>query len=200
MKAKLFTSAMAGFAALGAGLSAPAVAQSGNDFMGDIVMVGYTFCPRTMLDASGQLLPIAQNSALFSLYGTTYGGDGRTTFALPDLRGRTPLHYGTGPGLSNIPIGQPFGVERNTMTVTTMPTHGHAAFGTTSQPNQTSPGGHTIGSFSSGPNRFAADTPDTPMETGTITNTGNGASFNNIAPVQAIRYCVVTQGVYPSRN
>lgn len=200
MKAKLLTGAMAGLAALATTISAPATAQSGNDYLGDIVMVGYTFCPRTMLDASGQLLPIAQNTALFSLYGTIYGGDGRSTFALPDMRGRLPLHYGQGPGMNNVAIGQRLGSETNTMTVNTMPSHGHSAYGTTTQPNQTSPGSHTIGSFTAGPNRYAADPADTPMESGTITNTGNGASFNNIMPIQVIRYCVVTQGVYPSRN
>jgi microcystin-dependent protein len=102
--------------------------------------------------------------------------------------------------MNNVAIGQRLGSETNTMTVNTMPSHGHSAYGTTTQPNQTSPGSHTIGSFTAGPNRYAADPADTPMESGTITNTGNGASFNNIMPIQVIRYCVVTQGVYPSRN
>ncbi len=84
------------------------------------MLVGYTFCPRGWMDADGRLLPISQNTALFSLYGTTFGGDGRTTFGLPDLRGRVPMQTGSGPGLSPRQMGQSGGSETNTLTVDTI--------------------------------------------------------------------------------
>lgn len=88
---------------------------------------GGNFAPRNWAFCNGQLLAISQNQALFSLLGTTYGGDGRTSFALPDLRGRAPIHAGTGPGLSTRKIGQRFGTQTNTMTINTMPQHNHTA-------------------------------------------------------------------------
>ena len=95
LKLKLIAAGAAAFMAIS---SQPASAGN-NPFIGEIMMVGYNFCPRGWANADGQLLPIAQNTALFSLYGTMYGGDGRTTFGLPDLRGRVPMHVGNGPGL-----------------------------------------------------------------------------------------------------
>jgi microcystin-dependent protein len=203
MKTRFLLTALASASALSLGLGAPATAQSGDNFLGDIVMTGYTFCPRTMADANGQLLPISQYDALFSLLGTTYGGDGRTTFALPDMRGRAPVHTGQGPGLPMARLGQRYGSETNTMSLSNLPTHNHAVGASTSAPNQTSPGGHSIGSFTAGPNRYAAGTPDTAMEsspTSTVTSAGGSQAFTNIMPFQTIRYCVVLQGIYPSRS
>ena len=94
-------------------------------FIGQIVMFGGNFAPRSWAFCDGQLLAISQNTALFSILGTTYGGDGRTTFALPDLRGRAAIHPGTGPGLSNIRLGQRGGAETHTMTVSQMANHSH---------------------------------------------------------------------------
>ncbi|NQY85444.1 MAG: tail fiber protein [Henriciella sp.] len=94
-------------------VTAPDAEAYGDRYIGEIITVGYNFCPRGSTDAAGQLLPISQYSALFSLYGTIYGGDGRTTFALPDLRGRTMIGVGTGPGLSDRPLGSRAGVENN---------------------------------------------------------------------------------------
>lgn len=96
-------------------------------FLGQITMFAGNFAPRSWAFCNGQLLSIAQNQALFSILGTTYGGDGRTTFALPDLRGRAAMHAGTGPGLSTRKLGQRFGTETNTMTINTMPQHNHLA-------------------------------------------------------------------------
>ena len=101
----------------------PAMAQE--PLIGEIKLVGFTYCPRGWTDADGQLLSITDNAALFSLYGTTYGGDGRTTFALPDLRGRVPLHQGTGAGLSTYTMGQLGGAETVTLTTSQMPVHNH---------------------------------------------------------------------------
>ena len=105
-------------------VSAPAVAGT-DQYLGEIQITPYTFCPRGWIEAAGQLLPIAQNSALFSLYGTIYGGDGRTTFGVPDLRGRTALGFGHGPGLSNVAMGQKGGAENVTLNNSNLPSHAH---------------------------------------------------------------------------
>ena len=98
-------------------------------YIGEIMMVGFNFCPRGWTDANGQLLQISSNTALFSLYGTIYGGDGRTTFKLPDLRGRVPMHTGTGPGLSPRQLGQGGGSETNNLVSNNLPAHSHPATG-----------------------------------------------------------------------
>src|ERR1044071_219623 len=100
-------------------------------FVGEIRMVGFNFAPRGWAFCNGQQLPIAQNSALFSLIGATYGGNGTTTFALPDLRGRVPVGIGQGPGLTNVTLGQKFGGETNTLTVANLPAHSHSITGGT---------------------------------------------------------------------
>jgi microcystin-dependent protein len=107
-----------------AGLSAPAAAQ--DPFIGEIRWVPYSFAPRGWASCDGQLLPIAQNTALFSLLGTTYGGNGQTTFALPDMRGRMPVHVGMGPGLSDRTLGEPGGHENHTLNLAELPAHDHA--------------------------------------------------------------------------
>lgn len=138
--------------------ASPAVAGS-DEYIGEIILVGYNFCPRLTVAAEGQLLPIAQNTALFSLYGTNYGGDGRTTFAMPDLRGRTVVGVGNGPGLSEKRVGQRGGTERNagrSMTVSE---------GEDGEALRSIPGGE-----------------------------------NNMQPFVAMKYCVVTQGTFPSRS
>lgn len=201
MTRKDLLATVASTAALLALTGAPAQAQGGDQFVGDIIATGYAFCPKGYADAAGQSLAIADYQLLFSLIGTTYGGNGLTDFNLPNLQGRTPLHYGTGRGMESIGLGQTPGVETNEMTLATMASHSHTAGASTSAPNQTSPENHAIGSFTAGPSRYAADTPDAPMEAGTVTTTSaGGASFTNIAPVQAIRYCIALEGLYPPRN
>uniref|UniRef100_UPI00261E3503 phage tail protein n=1 Tax=uncultured Roseovarius sp. TaxID=293344 RepID=UPI00261E3503 len=126
--------------------SAPAKAQ---DFwLGQIVLGGWNFCPRFTTPASGQLLAISQFSALFSLYGTQYGGDGRTTFALPDLRGRAAVNNGTGPGLSQVRIGERTGRESFTPSIPTMANHTHSIVNNTSASAYVGPGGS--GTFDAG--------------------------------------------------
>lgn len=113
--------------AVAASIPGKAMACAADPFLGSICQGGWNFAPRGFALANGQLLPISQNSALFSLFGTIYGGDGRTTFALPDLRGRSMIHWGTGPGLSPVTIGQRGGGETMTLTQANMPTHSHSA-------------------------------------------------------------------------
>jgi microcystin-dependent protein len=121
-------------ALLAAGLSTPAAAQATEPYIGEIMMTGYTFCPVNWAEADGRLLLIANYAALFSLYGTTYGGDGRTTFALPDLRGRAALDQGSASGQPSYVQGQKGGATDVTLTVTQMPSHSHLNMATTWHP------------------------------------------------------------------
>ena len=105
--------------------TAPTTASAQDPYLGQLMIVGFNFCPRGWANADGQLLAINSNSALFSLFGTMYGGDGRTSFGLPDLRGRVPMHAGSGPGLTLRREGQKFGQERVTLTIPEMPSHNH---------------------------------------------------------------------------
>jgi microcystin-dependent protein len=181
-------------------------AQAQEPFIGEIKWFGYTFCPRGWTEANGQLLPIAQNTALFSLYGTTYGGDGRTTFALPDMRGRVSVHTGQGPGLSNYILGQSGGTETETLSAQQIPAHKHGI--------NVSPGD---GVYSDGANGVLASAVATKKNTdvyiydgpGTagqqlaadaMSDTGGGQSHNNRQPFVTLRACVALVGIYPSRN
>ena len=154
-------------------------------YLGQVALVGFNFCPRGWVPAEGQLLEIASNSALFSLYGTIYGGDGRTTFGLPDLRGRAPIHTGTGPGLSTYNIGQRGGVETVTLSPTQVPSHSHTITELTDRNGTTdglvirNGGGAT---------------------TALTGNTGGGLAHENRSPYLVMTYCIATVGIFPSRN
>lgn len=176
-------------------------------FIGEIIMFGGNFAPRGWALCNGQLLSINQNQALFSILGTTYGGDGRTTFGLPDLRGRAAMHAGTGPGLSPRPLGQKSGTETNTLTIQQMPSHNHTASGTVTPQAKNGPGDETNpgGGFpaTAGTDLYA-ETPNTNMGSSnvsvTVNNNGGGQSFNNIQPFQCVYYIIALQGVFPSRS
>lgn len=173
--------------------------------LGEIMMFAGNFAPRGWAFCDGQLLPIAQNDALFSLLGTIYGGDGRTTFALPDLRGRAPIHAGNGPGLSNYQLGWRGGAETNTLTSAQMPPHNHALRASTTPPNQ---GDATNGILPSGEvlrngqpeELYTSATPDTTMNSNSIAQSGGGQAFNNLSPYLTINFCIALQGVFPSRS
>src|SRR5210317_2190722 len=113
-------------------------------FLAEVKIVGFDFPPRGWAQCDGQLLPINQNQSLYSLLGTTYGGDGRTTFALPDLRGRMPVHPGNGPGLSDRRLGEKGGAEDATLTVAEIPSHNHQLKGVDEPANQATPGGNAL--------------------------------------------------------
>ena len=188
-----------------AGLSLATSASAGTDaYIGEVYMTGYTFCPRGTASAEGQLLAISQNTALFSLYGTTFGGDGRTTFGLPDLRGRSPMGQGSGPGLTPRLVGQKFGTETNTMTIAEMPSHAHPAGirSVNKAPDSNDPRGNA---FTITPdNNFKTNITPTARfmhaNTVLIQNTGGNLPQNNIHPVSVMRYCVVLTGIFPSRS
>ncbi len=167
-------------------------------FLGQIVMFGGNFAPRGWALCDGQLLAISQNSALFSILGTTYGGDGRTTFALPDLRGRVPVHAGTGPGLTPYRLGERGGQEAVTLTTAQIPSHTHSLNASTDPANDTNPSGKL-------PARAAEDTYVTGTPSATLSpqaaaNTGGNQSHGNVQPYQAVNYIIALQGTFPSRN
>lgn len=176
-------------------------------FLGQIMMVGFNFAPRGWAMCQGQLLSISQNTALFSLLGTTYGGDGRTTFALPDLRGRCAVGMGQGPGLSNYSHGERAGQEHVTLISTQMPSHTHQLvvskeIGTQSDPtnaiianNQvTIERGNTVpaNAFSTGPGNAT-------MSPQTIQPVGANQPHENRQPYVAMNYIIALEGIFPSR-
>ncbi len=173
-------------------------------FVGEIRIFGGTFAPVGWAFCQGQLLPIAQNQALFSLLGTTYGGDGRTTFALPDLRGRVVIGFGQGPGLSNYPQGEQGGAEMVTLTIQQMPAHSHTVSATQTQ-STTDPKG-AVPAQTSGPTPGQAPkvygaVPDaTTMNNGMIGQTGGGVPVGVRQPFLVINYIIALQGIYPSRS
>jgi microcystin-dependent protein len=171
-------------------MASPSAHAGAEPWIGEIAMVGYSFCPRGWIDANGQLLQIAQYQALFSLYGTMYGGDGRTTFGLPDLRGRMAMNVGNGPGLSPRQMGQKGGQETVTIMTSQMPAHTHTGslVPTTAAPSEPNPEGNSFATFPRrAANIYSPSAPDaTPMHAGTIVNanTGDGQAEGNSRNVQ----------------
>lgn len=165
-------------------------------FIAEIILFGGNFAPRGWAFCDGQLLPISQNTALFSLLGTIYGGDGRTTFALPDLRGRVPIHPGTGPGLSTVRLGERGGQETVTLGVANLPSHSHLAHGTQGAQTATRPAGNVP----SASGAYAAAPDTSPMNADFIKNTGGSQPFPNRQPYLGVNYIIALVGVFPSRN
>jgi microcystin-dependent protein len=173
-------------------------------FIAEIIMFGGNFAPRGWALCDGQLLPIAQNTALFSILGTTYGGDGRTTFALPDMRSRSPVHPGNGPGLPTFSLGQKSGSGNSAL-----PAHTHEA---TSTANAVGPAGNSndaignfwaddaataSGTYHTGP---ASGTMNSGAITTTIASTGVNSASGNYHPNLAVNFIIALVGVFPSRN
>jgi microcystin-dependent protein len=186
-----------------------------NLYLGEIILFAGNFPPRNTALCDGQLMSIAQNTALFSILGTTYGGDGRTTFALPDLRGRVAVHPGTGPGLSTRKLGQRGGTQTNTLTIGQMPSHNHAAAGTiqassleatATDPANGYPASATypVDRTTTGPVKAYGAAANENMATNGVTvavgNTGAGNSVNNMQPWEAVNYIICTEGIFPSRS
>jgi len=169
-------------------------------FIGSIVLFCGNFAPRGWATCDGQLLSIAQNTALFSILGTTFGGDGQTTFALPDLRGRVPLHPGSGPGLSPYTLGQSSGAETVTLMATQMPAHSHAVAAPCSDgiPTAPSPVGAVLANQDQVP--FYAASGTAAMAPGTSTIAGGSQPHENRQPLLAINFIIALEGIYPSRS
>ncbi len=172
-------------------------------FIGEIKIVGFNFPPRGWTRCDGQLLSIAQNIALFSLLGTTYGGDGEVTFGLPELRGRFPMHYGNGPGLSSRNLGQKSGTETNTLTVNQLSPHSHSGtvVSSTAEGDRTDPSGAYPARPEEPVQPYAGTTGGT-MAAGSVQigNAGGGQGVNNMPPYQAVNFVIALVGLFPSQN
>ena len=168
-------------------------------FVGEIRMFAGNFAPRSWAFCDGQLLAVSQNDALFSLLGTIYGGDGRTTFGLPDLRGRIPIHAGSGPGLSPRNLGAEGGSEKNTLTVNQLPPHTHAIKASSAAGTQNNPGGEFLGA-SPNVRLFRSGTPNSALNATSISNVGGNQSHSNLMPFLCIHFIIALFGIYPSRH
>lgn len=169
-------------------------------FLGQLLTVPYNFSPRGWAFCNGQILPIAQNTALFSLLGTTYGGNGQTTFALPDLRGRSAIHSGQGPGLGSYTLGQQGGTETVTQTIQQMPIHNHAplTFQAASGTKLNAvPAANNLGGASIYTNAVV-DSSLNP--TGSTANTGGSQPMPILGPYLALQWIIALEGIFPSRN
>lgn len=180
-------------------------------YIGQIQAFGFNFPPRGWATCQGQILSIAQNTALFSLLGTTYGGNGQTTFALPDLRGRSGIGQGQGPGLSDIVMGEQSGTENITLLITNMPIHTHVATGTSTLQAEGKPGdsANPQGRMLAGnantfvsPDSTANKTLFSESVTTTVTNSTAGGSqpFGKRDPYLGLNFCIALQGIFPPRN
>jgi microcystin-dependent protein len=178
--------------------SLPAVAQS-EPFIGEIQLVGFNFAPIGWATCSGQLVAISQNEALFTLIGTTYGGDGQQTFALPDLRGRRIVGAGQGPGLSNYVNGQVGGEESVTLTLVQMPQHSHTPNASSAPGTSLTPAGNYWASQTATALYSNAPAPAN-MAAGLIGNAGGNQPHDNMQPYLVMNYIIALEGIYPSRN
>jgi microcystin-dependent protein len=169
-------------------------------FIGQICVFGFNFAPRNWATCDGQIMSIATNTALFSLLGTTYGGNGQTTFALPDLRGRTSIHQGQGPGLSAYSLGQVAGTENTTLTLNNLATHAHTFAPPCVDDDATSgiPTARSLANSSS--NIYANPTGTATMAPGNTGGAGSGQPFGIQPPYLVVNWCIAIQGIFPSRN
>jgi microcystin-dependent protein len=167
-------------------------------YLSEIRIFAFNFPPRGWATCSGQILPIQQNAALFSLLGTTYGGNGVTTFALPNLQSRVPMHFGQGPGLSNRTLGEASGEENHTLTINEMPAHVHTLQGTTTGATTGTPAASVALATPSAskPYRSGA-TPTAWLSSGIA---GSGLPHANIQPYLTVNFAIALQGIFPSRN
>ena len=168
-------------------------------FVGEIRMFAGNFAPRGWAFCDGQLLAVSQNDALFSLLGTIYGGDGRTTFGLPDMRGRIPVHAGSGPGLAPRRLGAKGGSENVTLTVNQLPSHTHTGRGSGENGSDPNPNANFLAS-STVVQAYATETPDTNFAAHAVTEVGGSRNHTNMMPYVCIHFIIALFGIYPSRH
>jgi microcystin-dependent protein len=170
-------------------------------YIAEIRMFAGNFAPRGWAFCQGQILSIAQNTALFALIGTTYGGNGQTTFALPDLRGRVPVGPGLGPGLPNVDLGQMSGEATHTLISTEMPAHTHSANAVASGGNSGTPGTGVVWAGSTARDSiYSSGAPNTTLQGAAIGQAGGSQPHNNMQPYTGINYIICIEGIFPSRN
>ncbi len=164
-------------------------------FLAEVRIVGFNFAPRGWAFCDGQILPINQNQSLYSLLGTTYGGDGRTSFALPDMRGRTPMHVGNGHT-----EGQKSGEETHSLAANEIPQHKHVVNATTANANNVDPTGLAMARANERTYAPFDAAQVTPMSSSFLANVGGGQAHENMQPWLAVNFCIALQGLFPSRN
>src|SRR5512132_2132085 len=173
-------------------------------YIAEIRLFAGNFAPRGCAFCQGQILSIAQNTALFSLLGTTFGGNGQTTFALPDLRGRVPVGTGQGPGLPSVNLGEVSGEPTHTLSITEMPAHNHSAqaAGNSNAGDSSSPNGNTWATSTTRDSIYTSAAPNGPMAANTVTVgiAGGSQPHNNMQPYTGINYIICLEGIFPSRN
>ena len=167
-------------------------------FVGEIRMFGGNFAPAGWAFCSGQLMPISENDTLFTLIGTTYGGDGQSTFGLPDLQGRLPMHMGTGPGLTTRTIGEMGGVETVTLTVNQIPIHTHAPQSDANNGNQATPQNRVWAGAAA--SRYSSSAPNLAMNNTLGGNAGGSQPHDNLMPYLAISFIISLFGIFPTQN
>lgn len=173
-----------------------------NPYLGEIRLVGFNFAPRGWAYCYGQLMPIDQNDALYALLGTTYGGDGQTTFGLPDFQGRLPVHQGQGPGLSNYVLGQLGGTENVTLTTQQLPSHTHTLAASTNPANQSAASSSVAIGQQTGGALFTqtSNGVDSTLQSATLQLTGGNQPHSNLQPSLAVNFIIALEGIFPSRN
>lgn len=171
-----------------------------DQFVAEIRIFGFNFAPAGWAKCNGQLLPISQNTALFSLLGTMYGGDGKSTFALPDLRDAAALHAGQGPGLSQRDIGERGGTEFVTLLESEMPAHGHVLNGSGGFGNSTDPNGRVWARPFGGGNLYKPSGSPATMAPQALAPAGASFPHNNLQPYLTLNFCIALQGIFPPRD
>ena len=169
-------------------------------FVGEIRMFTGNFAPLGWALCNGQLLPISQNTALFSLLGTMYGGNGQTTFALPNIQGRAVMHFGQGPGLSLYDQGEMGGSETTTLTTNELAAHNHTLQGQSADGPSNNPTNKTLAASSGGLPQYALTAPDVDMHPDSLLDTGGGQPHNNLQPYLTLNFIIALQGVFPPRS
>lgn len=169
-------------------------------FLAEVRIVGFNFAPRGWAFCDGQILPINQNQSLYSLLGTTYGGDGRTSFALPDLRGRTPIHVGNNDAGGSHSYGQKGGVETITLSAAEMPQHNHGQKATSEDASIATPTGNQLAKTADNVYGAKSTDPNDQLNAGSIANVGGGQAHDNMQPYLAVNFCIALRGLFPSRN
>jgi microcystin-dependent protein len=168
-------------------------------FVAEIRIFGFNFAPKGWAFCDGQILPLSQNTALFSLLGTTYGGDGKSNFALPNFQGDAPMFWGQGPGLSLRDIGETGGSETVSLLESEMPSHSHALQASRSDATDTNPGGELLAK-GVGVGAYSPPAGNVPMSDSTIAPAGGDQPHNNMQPYLTLNFCIALQGVYPPRT
>ena len=173
-----------------------------NPFLAEIRIFPFNFAPKGWASCDGQILPLSQNTALFSLLGTTYGGDGKSNFALPNMQGNAPMHPGQGPGLSLHDLGETGGSETVTLLQSEIPSHAHAFMASTTASTKPNPAGNALARVSGGATPYASPTgaPLVQFSDSALAPTGGSQPHNNMQPYLTLNFCIALQGVYPPRT